>query len=235
MQTDLNQLQIPIEELEDAVDLNPRLMLATDICRVFILKHRQQLLSVVLTELLTFVAIVAFAMPLGLIVNRSLGFFSNDPTDIRAFFAVLFGVSWTLLSSINFYLWQKAKKLKSLAKLMNEIEKYNQVIQSIDLGVRLDLARNPQQEISQDLQEMMRVLRTTRQSLIDALKVERIIREHQTILGNRNELCNTLATNLETLMTFELRNETSEYGSLVQNALQIGIAVYREVENLQNR
>lgn len=235
MQTDLNHLQISQEELEDAVDLSPRLMLATDICRVFILKHRHKLLSVVLTELLTLGAIVIFTIPVGLIVNRSLEIFSNDPSDIRAFFAVLFGVSWTLFASINFYLWQQAKQLKSLAKLMNEIDKYNQVIQSINLGVRLDLVQNPQQEMSQDLQEMMRVLKTTRQSLLDALKVERIIREHQTILGNRNELCSTLVTNLETLMTFELQSEASEYGDLVQNALQIGIAVYREMENLQNR
>ena len=68
--------------------------------------------------------------------------------------------------------------------------------------------------------------------LINGLKTERILREHQDFMGRRYELFLNLENNLSALMALDVTNQATEYGQLLNEALEIGMTVHQEVRKL---
>jgi hypothetical protein len=141
-----------------------------------------------------------------------------------------------LLTFGNVYLWKQCQKVKSLARLMDEVDKYNGVIQAITLVDELELVGNSTTQLNHlsNRQEVVEALKVTKESLISALRVQRILRRHKSFIGSRYELLANLENNLNTLMSFEVSNHASEYGRLLNESLQIGMSVHKEVRKLQN-
>jgi hypothetical protein len=134
---------------------------------------------------------------------------------------------------INIYLWKKSRKLTNFFGFLEEVEKYNEVIQSIDAIDRIEAAGNTGVQV-RDRTEVLAALQVTRESLIGSLRTERILREHRGLLERRYELFASIESNLATLRGLEISDEVSEYGRLLNQALQIGLSVDREVRRLKN-
>jgi predicted nucleic acid-binding protein len=79
---------------------------------------------------------------------------------------------------------------------------------------------------------VLQALQTTRESLLCALMTEKILRKHKRFLARKQELLTQLETNLVTLQTLQLTTEANDYGQLLNDALQIALAVKREVDRL---
>ncbi|HAA29547.1 MAG TPA: hypothetical protein DCE56_19935 [Cyanobacteria bacterium UBA8553] len=237
MQSDLGALHITAEEIEDLVDLNPSKTLAVDAYRAFILKRPKSIFSVFLTELFAFCLLLTFVMPISLLLLRNVGKLPEDTAGIIRLSTVILGLCLLSIPIGNIYLWKQAKTVKSLAKLMDEVDKYNGVIQAITLVDEIELAVNSTTQLNHlnNRQEVVTALKVTKDSLISALRVERIIRRHKRFVEGRYELLANIENNLNTLLSFEASNQASEYGRLLNESLQIGMSVHKEVRKLQNQ
>lgn len=237
MSSALGELRITAEELEDLTDLNPINILAIAAYRAFFLRKPKQFLSVLLGELSIFGIVVIFVTPISLIVLRNSGNLPEDTASVSRLLTIMLGFSLLGILLGNIYLWKQARQIKPLARLLDEVDKYNNVIQAVELIDKLESAGNLTTQFS-DLstrQEVVEILTVTKQSLISALKVERLIRRHQRFVEGRYELLVNLENNLNTLMSFDPSQQTSEYGHLLSESLQIGMSVNKEMRKLQNQ
>jgi hypothetical protein len=83
-----------------------------------------------------------------------------------------------------------------------------------------------------DREEVLRALTATRESLINALLTEKILRKHQRLMTRRQELFTNIETNLATLQTLQVDSQANEYGQLLNEALQIGLSIRSELEQI---
>ena len=236
MQSDLEELQITTENLDDLVDLDFSSTLAVDFCRAFILKNYQQGLSVLMTEFFVFLVVLIFLMPVSLIVLRSSGNLPGDSAGVTQLLVGILGIAVLGISVWNLYLCKQAKQSRALAQLMEEVDKYNGIIKTLALIDQLESVGNSPNQLSgtNNRKEVISALQVTKSSLISALQVEKIIRKHQGFIDRRYQLLAELENNLTTLMAFDRINQTSEYGRLLNESLQIGMTVHKEVRKLQN-
>lgn len=233
MQADLENLQITVEELENLVDLDTSTALAVDIYRGLTLKKPKQMLSVLLTEILIFILVLVFVMPVSLILIRNAGTLPGNTDGVIRLLTLISTISLLGVSIWNFYLWQQVKQVKSLARLIDKVDKYNRVIQAIALIDELESAsRSPSRCNSLSTRkEVIQALSITKETLSSALQAEKLMRKHRKFLGRHHELFANLEENLTALMSFNLSGRVDEYSRLLNESLQIGISVYKEFKN----
>ncbi len=190
------------------------------------------------SEFLLTLLVLVFFVPLSLLVLRSMDLLPSSPQGIQSVLGI-FGI--VIVSSVglfNVFLYRYQRRFKALARLLLEIEKYNRTLDAIALLDHLDSMQSHQTPESaprlslQKRSEIMTALQTTRQSLIDGLKIERILRQHQQTLTDGYKLIANLETACSTLSTLELRDRASEYSQVINDALSINLAVQREVNRL---
>lgn len=235
MPSDLEALLITGEEIDELVNFSPGNTLAIDIYRAFILRKPNSFLSVLLTELFALILLLIFVAPVSLLVLRNSGNLPEDMPDILQLFTIILGLCLLGVSLWNVYLWQQAKQMKSSARLLDEVDKYNGVIQALTLIDELELVGNSMTQLNRlnSRKEVVEALKVTKESLIGALRVERIIRNHERFFGSRYELLANLENNLNILMSFEMSDRASEYGRLLNESLQIGMSVHKEMKRIK--
>lgn len=69
---------------------------------------------------------------------------------------------------------------------------------------------------------------------MNALLTEKVLRKHQKFITRRQELFTNIETNLAILQTLQIDGQATEYGQLLNQALQIGLSVRREIEQLHD-
>lgn len=147
-------------------------------------------------------------------------------------FISVFGVQLFLnISSKN-----NAKKLResmthSLENLLRDVERFNSVVKAIDINDQIEAAGNDGVSIT-NRGKVIQTLRMIKDDLVRALKTERIIRENKEFIINKPEL---FASNLATLTAVDFREEATEHGRLLNEALQIALDVQHEMKNLQSQ
>ena len=236
MTSDLGELRITAAEIEDVTDLSPSNIFAIDAYRAFILRRPKAVISVVLTEIFALVLILILVMPVSFVVLRNSGKLPGDMMGITWSFTIILGFSVLGILIGNIYLWRQAKQLKSLAKLLDEVERYNGTIQALTLIDELESVGHSTTQLHRfnAREEVVEALKVIKESLISALRVERIIRKHGKFSEGRYELLANLENNLNTLMSFEMSDRASEYGRLLNESLQIGLSVHKEMRKLQH-
>lgn len=233
MEIDLENLKLNQEKLDELMDLDIFTSILIDFHRAFSFKKQQQILSVIITEISLFILILVCIFPLTLIALKNANHLPINHDRTNYILLVLLIFSLTCLGLINFYIYQRAKVLKSLARLMEEIDKYNEVIHTIAIMTCLGSASGVKH--IQNGEEVLQLLQTTKESLISAVNVEKVIRKHQGFLTNRQGLLTSLENNLTILMAFDPGSTAQEYQQLLNETLQIGLTVHREVGRLQSR
>ncbi|MEG4066694.1 hypothetical protein QUA42_04980 [Microcoleus sp. Pol11C2] len=233
IQADLEQLKIPEKELEDLSGIALSDGFAADFYRPAALRDRKKLFSLLLNELLIFCVTLVVSLPVALLANKhNVGSFSDAEIFVRVL-QITLGLSLAITVAWNVYKWVKAKPLATLAGLLDEVEKYHEVIQALDIIDRLTDAGNLQANLI-NRGDAIEALKITRESLVGALKTERILRENQKFIGRRYELFANIESNLAALMALEVSDRATEYGRLLNEALEIGMSVHKEVRKLQN-
>jgi hypothetical protein len=242
MQPDLEELRIKEQEIEELSGINLSDVLMGNLYRTSVLRdgligkkrrNRQKLASFIFNEALIFGLTLIISLPITLLVTKN----TASAPDTQAFFQFLqltLVMSMVLTIGWNIYMWWKAKPLAALANLAEEVEKYNEVIKALDIIDKLTAVGNlPLNLMNRD--EAIKALNVTKDSLICALRTERILRENQEFIGRRYELFVNIENNLTALMAFDVNNQASEYGRLLNEALEIGMSVHKEVRKLQDK
>lgn len=237
MASDLGELRITAAEIEDLADLSPSNIFAIDAYRAFMLRRPKAIISVVLTELFALGLLLIFVMPISFVVLRNSGSLHEDMTDITELFRIILGFCLLGVLVWNVYVWKQAKQLKSLARLLDEVDNYNGTIKALTLIEELESVGHSTTQLNRfnAREEVVEVLKVTKESLISALRVERILRKHENFIEGRYELLTNLENNLNTLMSFDMSDRASEYGRLLNESLEIGLSVHKEMRKLQHQ
>jgi hypothetical protein len=233
MKLELEELTINEKELEELSGIALSDGFAGDFYRSTTLRDSKKLFAVVLNELLIFCLTLVVSLPIALLASKNQ---PNSVSDAVIFVQVLqitLGLSLAITIGWNVYQWVKAQPLKTLASLLDEVEKYHQVIKALDIIDRLTAAGNLQANLI-NREDAVEALQITRESLVCALRTERILRENQNFIGRRYELFANIESNLAALMAMDVSDRASEYGKLMNEALEIGMSVQKDIRKLQN-
>jgi hypothetical protein len=200
-------------------------------------RHQQfskNLLSFVVTELIGFSLTLILVIPLFLIITQKGMVSGNDGANFFQVLLIPVLISLAIMMGGNIYILVLSKPLVTLANLGDKVDKYNEVIAAVEIIDRLmDAGNLPVNLINREA--VMEALVVTRESLVCALKTERIMRENEALIGRNSQLFTNLDNNLTALMALDVSNRGSEYGRLLNEALEIGMSVQKEVRRLQDK
>jgi hypothetical protein len=122
-------------------------------------------------------------------------------------------------------------KFKSVRRLVKEVDRYNAVIKAVDINDQLEEAGNSGVGLS-DREKVIQALGVMRTDLVRTLKTERILRENKRFIAKHPQL---FTTNLTALTALQVSDQASEYGRILDQALQVAVGVQEEMKKLQNR
>jgi len=224
MTSDLQALRITWAELDQVTGLDIGAVFMGGIIRPSVWRSRRQLLSLVITECLVLGRIFIVCVGLGLVlVRQQEGFDQLGGLLLGLAGAIAVGaIAWHL------YQWQRSKTFITLARLLDECDRHNDIIQALQVMAELESAQVTTPEFPRH-REVLTALQATRDSLISALMTEKILRRHRVLLERRQELFGTIETNLATLQSLQVNHQASEYRQFLQEALDIRLAVQREL------
>jgi hypothetical protein len=233
IQSDLDGLLIPEKDLEELSGIALGDGFAGNFYQHSTFGDSKKLFSMLLNELLIFCVTLVVSLPVALLATQhKVGSFSDAEIFVWVL-QITLSLSLAIAVAWNVYRWIKAKPLATLAGLLDEVDKYHEVIKALDIIDRLIAVGNLQANLM-NREDAIEALSITRESLVCALKTERILRENQEFIGRRYELFANIESNLAALMAMDVSDRATEYGRLLNEALEIGISVHKEVRKLQN-
>ncbi|MEL6381058.1 MAG: hypothetical protein AAFQ89_01015 [Cyanobacteria bacterium J06626_18] len=228
MNSDLESLRITKAQLEKLTGLDIGSVFMGGVVRPSTFRSVRRVLSLIVTEGSVLGVVFIICLGLGLVIARSLSSFNNVTV------LLLIGLGITVVSAIawNAYQWRRYRTLRSLAHLLDEVDRHNDIVQALQVMDELGTVPAARQGLP-NREEVLKALETTRDSLISALMTERILRRHRPLIERRQELFSNIETNLTTLHTLHVNNQASEYQQFLEEALEIGLAVQREIGSKQ--
>jgi hypothetical protein len=217
MEADLLGLEISKGELRRLTGFDP-----DEVFRPSIVRDKQKRVGFFANELLIAIALTPIVVGLiyAFLILPTIG--SSIPLGVTLLIfvpiAVMFG-RW---------LYRRFTCPQVLTVLLDEVDRYHDVIQAIDLNDQLATSANSQNSIS-DRQKVISGLQLIREDLVRGLKMERILRDNKKLLANNQEL---LSNNLANLQALQVSQEASEYAQILNQSLQIAIDVQAEIRKL---
>jgi len=220
VQPDLQGLEFSPGELRHLTGVDP-----TEVFRPSILQNAQTRLSFLVQEALISLALTPILVGLlhVFLILPTIGIFL--PVTIASLVVVpvaIVGSRW---------FWLKIKSPVFLSGLLDEVDRYHTVIQAIHINDQLEAAGTTEVIVS-DREKVIEALKLTREDLLRAFKAERILRENHSFIAGNPEL---FFTNLRALQALQVSNQASEYGRLLNEALQISVGVQAEMRKLQSQ
>lgn len=237
MRDDLNSLRITYKELQDLTNLplDNHLLIITDslyeLGKLLLVKVRgsEGATAVFITS-----SIVVFTYLIFHWLVKNTAIWIPLPSWILLILTLisLSGISQALL-----YLWWNYKThllnkhmTSSLKVLLNDVYRYNSVIQAIDINDQIEAAGNPAVGL-QNRDRVIRSLKFTRLDLVRALKTERILRENKAFILTNSDF---FTHELSSLSTIAVSEQAAEHDRLLNEALQIAMDVKQEMKKLQD-
>jgi hypothetical protein len=200
--------------------------------RFSLFRHPQRLFLFCFTEILVTALTFAFTLPIGLFALRNSSGTINDFSTIMKFLQVTFGLTMILIIGWNLYMIIKAKTLTTLMKLLDEIDNFHDLLQTVVVLERLEKVANSSTNIIKN--DVLEALELIRSSLISGLMAETILRQNRRLLARRNDLLANIENNLGTLQTLVIHQQTTEYGQVLKDALQINVSIHEEIQKLSH-
>ncbi len=209
---------------------------AIDLCRVLILHKKKYFRSLLITETAILFLEIILLLPLNLLVFRNLGIVSNNSYGLIMIFLLAIAIALSLLLLVNYWLWHKAKRLKTIAIILEKVEDFNHLIETFkaltDLSYFND-RENFLQKTAESSLNIEEILLTTRNSLVQSMKI------HNTLYlkTNHNRDVYQLFANLENKLVHFLSvpydNGNREYQQTLAEIINLGLTVHQEVKNIR--
>jgi hypothetical protein len=225
MNADLEALRIPKAEVETLTGLDVGSVFVGGVVRPSALRSPRRLFSLLVTECSLLGVVFIICLGVSLVIVRNVPGFNN----IAALVLAVAGVTVMGAIAWNGYQWRRYKTLKPLARLLDDVDRHNDIVQAVQVMDELETAQIAGLSLP-NRPEVITALEATRASLVSALMTDRILRRHQPLIQRRQELFSTIETNLATLQTLHVNNKATEYQQFLQEALEIGLAVQEEMD-----
>ncbi len=195
-----------------------------DVFRPSIFKDKQKIVGFLLNEMLVALALTP------IIVGFVYAFIIMPTIGSSISLGILLLLAVPLLVLVARWLWRRFTCPRSLTILLDEVDKYHQVVQAIDINDQLVLSGNSNSNIN-DREKIISALQLIREDLVRALKTERILRDNKKLLANNQEL---FISNLANLQALHLSEQAGEYAHLLNQSLQIALDVQEQVRKLNS-
>jgi len=186
----------------------------------------QRRLSWLSDQILTFGVSLIFCLPITVLLARAT---SGDNMQTVWRWLPVGGVGAAALTlTWTSYRWREGKRLMTLSHLLDEIDRFNETIAAVEILEELGSTQNSRLNL-ENRQEVLEALHLTRESLVCGLMTERVMRKHQQFMSRRAEMFSSIERNLATLQRLQVSDEANDYGRLLNEAIQIGTSVHREL------
>jgi hypothetical protein len=223
------QLLIPLREIEHLTELEVGEVFVASTYRTSALKRPIPLLNFCAKQLLAVGLVWMTGMiPVARWVESNQGQIDENQ---QVFVAINSSIDLTVITCWNLYMWRRRQQMKTLLRLLDEVDQFNRIIQSVNVVRELSVARG---DVASLDVEVLRVLQLTRQSLLAGLQVDRLLRAYQDSHHIQRSLVQEIETNLADLQELRTHRELDDYGQLLHQACQIGTSVYKELQELSN-
>ena len=126
----------------------------------------------------------------------------------------------------------KGQRLKILDHLLCEVDRFNEMIKAVEILEELRQADASKRLSLDNPDDVKEALHLTRESLVCGLMSDKIMRKHQRFIARRQELFTNIETNLSSLKTLQTTEMAGDYAQLLNEALQVGTSVHRELKDM---
>ncbi|NEQ55787.1 MAG: hypothetical protein F6K11_37750 [Leptolyngbya sp. SIO3F4] len=183
--------------------------------------------SWLINQALVLVVALMLWLPLCLIVGRNTG----QGLSLFMGLGVVVAIATTVAyGGFGIY---KGRQLKVLSHLLDEVDRFNEMIKAVEILEELRQADHSSRHLSLDNPEAVKeALHLTRESLVCGLMSDKIMRKHQRFIARRHELFASIETNLSSLQTLQASEMAGDYGQLLNEALQVGTSVHQELRRI---
>lgn len=123
----------------------------------------------------------------------------------------------------------KGAQLKVLSHLLDEVDRFNEMIKAVEILDELRQADRSKRLSLDNPEDVKEALHLTRESLVCGLMSDKIMRKHQRFIARRHELFTSIETNLYSLQALQAADMAGDYGQLLNEALQVGTRVHQEL------
>ncbi|MEH1855676.1 MAG: hypothetical protein V7L11_29340 [Nostoc sp.] len=218
MQPDLIGLEISKGELRRLTGFDPE-----DVFRPSVLRDNKKRLGFLINEILVTLALTP------IIVGFIYAFIILPTIGSSIKFGILLLILVPMPILVGRWLWRQLTCPEGLTILLDEVDKYHDLVAAIDINDQLAASGNVESSIH-DRDKVTAALQLIREDLVRALKTERILRDNKKLLANNQEL---FVNNLASLQALQISSQAGEYAQLLNQSLQIAIDVQAEIRKLQ--
>jgi len=183
-------------------------------------------LSLVTEQLLSVGVACIFCLPVTVLVARAVSGDSAQVVWVWLPFGVLVAIA--LSFSWMLYRWREGKRLITLSHLLDEIDRFNEMVSAVEILEELGAAKSTRLNL-ENREEVLEALHLTRESLICGLMTEQVMRRHHQFMARKQEMFSSIERNLATLQLLQVSDEAGEYSRLLNEAIQIGTSVHQEL------
>ncbi|MEO1593603.1 MAG: hypothetical protein AAFU71_20290 [Cyanobacteria bacterium J06632_22] len=197
--------------------------------RLSLFRQPRQILGWGLTVVLALGVALVLSIPVVLVLARSLTGTAETETMLRY---VPVGVvsAIALTAAWQGYALYRGRQLLTLDHLLTEVSRYHEMLTAVEVYCELAMARGSQPA---QIDAIVEALHLTRENLVNGLTSERVMRKHQRFIAQRQALFNRMEQNLSALQALQVVDAASTYGTLLNDALQIGVQVQKEMSTLR--
>lgn len=243
MKLNWEELKISQDELNNIFESNLITSWAIAFTKVLLLRYKKYSWLLLKIECSLLFISLLFCFPIGLIFLRKLELLANNIDGLWLVIINTIFLSLLFLLVFNIYLWQKAKKLKLLSKLLEKVADYNNLVYNLQLIAKLDYLANKNITLDTDnkynLTEFKTVIELTKNSLLNSIELESFIYNRQrikenslsTLVLNRDRLLAVLEHNLVDIALPEI-DSNQEYQEILNEAINLGLSVHREIRKI---
>lgn len=160
-------------------------------------------------------------------VDRLLSVYRSPQSQIQRFTQLIWVdgiVTMLIVIAANRWIFLRGRRLQNLLKLVEQIDRYNQIVTSIETLERVTNIAMSGANISQTSGKF-EILSQTRQNLLIALEIDKYLRQYP----DSSTITLTIANNLIDLQHLARQSHLDEYGILLDRAWEIGVSVYEEI------
>ncbi len=218
MQPDLIGLEFSQGELRRLTGVDP-----DDVFRPSILQNREKRFRFLLNEILICLALSP------IIIGFIYVFIVIPIIGSSSYIAIALLIVVPIIVAAVRLLWRKKTCPEVLTNLLDDVDKYHAVIKAIDINDQLET--DGMGVSLSDRTMVIEALQLTREDLVRAINAERILRDNKDLIATNPEINN----NLKALTAIQVSTQASEYGRILNEALQIGISVQQEMRKLQGQ
>lgn len=243
MRFDWEELKINRYELEKIFEPNLITSWAIALSGVLLLRYQKYNRSLLNLECSLLFISLLFCFPINLMFLRKLDLIVNSTSGLWIVIVNTIILSFVSLLAFNYYLWQKAKKLKLLAKLLKKVSDYNNLIDDIQVLANIDRLANKSMfsntEKNRNTDKFTTILELTKNSILNSIELEKLIYNRRetnensfsTLTLDRYRLLARLENNLVNVTLPEI-DSNRDYREILNEAIDLGLSVHQEIAKI---